>query len=459
MSNTTIFALSTPTGRSGTAIIRISGPMSKRVYQKLCKSKNIEPRRATFSKLYDNKIVIDEVVVIYYKAPNSFTGEDVIEFQTHGAPTIIRKTLQNIENIPNCSFALPGEFSKRAFLNNKMNLLKAEGLNQLINSETELQRKLAANQTFGKALKTCENWRRRLITIYSYIDAFIDFSEEDAKIDLKRPKHQIEKIIEDIDQSLAMYKKIRQIVSGTKIVIFGPPNAGKSTLFNLINNEEKSIVTNIKGTTRDLIESTNDINGNKITLVDTAGLRKTENLIEQEGISKMKKSLNTADLLILVLSPDCYLKKNIEELKKQLDLLKDKKMIVVFNKIDIKTKKGQSDHWRKVLPLVKKPYFSTSCVKKKEYINMYERIIEFIDKSLVGDTKKESNNLLFGELRHYDHLKKMKNHLSCALNMFSRAELAAEEVRLALKELESILGVVDGEIKLDLIFSKFCIGK
>ena len=459
MSNTTIFALSTPTGRSGTAIIRISGPMSKRVYQKLCKSKNIEPRRATFSKLYDKKIVIDEVVVIYYKAPNSFTGEDVIEFQTHGAPTIIRKTLQNIENIPNCSFALPGEFSKRAFLNNKMNLLKAEGINQLINSETELQRKLAANQTFGKALKTCEKWRRRLITIYSYIDAFIDFSEEDAKIDIKRPKHQIEKIIEDIDQSLAMYKKIRQIVNGTKIVIFGPPNAGKSTLFNLINKEEKSIVTNIKGTTRDLIESTNDINGNKITLVDTAGLRKTENLIEQEGISKMKKSLNTADLLILVLSPDCYLKKNIEELKKQLDLLKDKKMIVVFNKLDIKIKKGQSDHWRKVLPLAKKPYFSTSCVKKKEYINMYEKIIEFIDKSLVGDTKKESNNLLFGELRHYDHLKKMKNHLSCALNMFSRAELVAEEVRLALKELESILGVVDGEIKLDLIFSKFCIGK
>ena len=459
MLNTTIFALSTPIGRSGTAIIRISGPMSKRVYQKLCKSKNIEPRRATFSKLYDKTIVIDEIVVIYYKAPNSFTGEDVIELQTHGAPTIIRKTLQNIENIPNCSFALPGEFSKRAFLNNKMNLLKAEGINQLINSETELQRKLAANQTFGKALKICEKWRETLITVCSYIDAFIDFSEEDAKIDLKRPKHQIEKMIEDIDQSLSMHNKIRQIVNGTKIVIFGPPNAGKSTLFNLINNEEKSIVTNIKGTTRDLIESTNEINGNKITFVDTAGLRKTENLIEQKGISKMKKSLNTADLLILVLSPDCYLKKNIEELKKQLDLLKDKKMIVVFNKLDIKIKKGQSDYWKRVLPLAKKPCFSTSCVKKKEYVNMYEKIIEFIDKSLIDDTKKESNNLLFGELRHYDHLKKMKNHLSSALKMFSRVELAAEEIRLALRELENILGVVDSEIKLDLIFSKFCIGK
>ena len=241
-SKDTIFALSTPWGFSAVSVIRISGPDSGIVLSRLCKIQNLKPRVINYCNIFDEKkLLIDRAVVIYFQAPKSFTGEDMVEFQVHGGKAVIAKILSTLEKIKGLKSAEPGDFSKKAFINRKVSLIEVEGINKLILAETELQRRVATDQSFGKLSILFSEWKKKLVKISAIIDAQIEFSEEDEKIISSDIQKLIRGLIDELSNALNMSKSSKQLVDGINVLIFGPPNAGKSSLFNLINQEEKSI--------------------------------------------------------------------------------------------------------------------------------------------------------------------------------------------------------------------------
>ena len=325
MNQDTIFALSTAWGKSGIAIIRLSGPSCKSVSKHLFGKKNFIPRKTYYTEIHDyQKKLIDKGIVVFFKEPYSFTGEDMLEIQVHGSIAVVKKLIKELNLFKNLKPAEPGEFSKRSFLNNKINMIEAEGINNLVNSETESQRKIFLNQSYGKSLDICNEWKTNILNILAMIDAKIEFSNEDEDILSENVKDLIQKIIKQIRDSIKTSNLGTKIRNGFNVLILGPPNAGKSTLFNFINKEEMAIITGEAGTTRDLITSSLEINGYKLNFIDSAGIRMTNNNVEKIGISKTKKKACEVDRLILVLSPDCLNTKNIKELNKLIHGLKKK---------------------------------------------------------------------------------------------------------------------------------------
>jgi len=328
----TIYALSSGLGTSGIAVIRISGPEAKLAISTLTEGPFPEPRIATLKKVNNiNKTgMIDEGIILWFPGPKSYTGEDMAEIHVHGSKAVIQSLLKSISQIKNCRMAEPGEFTKLAFQNGKINLLKAESIGDLISSETEIQMKQALTIIAGNNLKKFEHWRNELLKILSHIEAKIDFPDEDLPENiLKNIKDTSLKITNEIEKNLND-KKVGEIIrEGFKIAIIGPPNVGKSSLLNYLSNREVAIVSEIAGTTRDVIETHLNIGGYPVIISDTAGIRESEDEIERKGIKLSLKKAEEADLKIIIL--DQKTQKNSDFLRD----LSDGKSLLVINKIDL----------------------------------------------------------------------------------------------------------------------------
>ena len=442
----TIYALSSGFGASGVAVVRVSGPEAKKVISSLTKAPFPEPRIATLKKVNNiNKTgMIDEGIILWFPGPKSYTGEDMAEIHIHGSKAVIQSLLKSISQIKNCRMAEPGEFTKLAFQNGKINLLKAESIGDLISSETEIQMKQALKIIAGNNLKKFENWRNELLKILSHIEAKIDFPDEDLPENiLKNIKDTSLKITNEIEKNLND-KKIGEIIrEGFKIAIIGPPNVGKSSLLNYLSNREVAIVSEIAGTTRDVIETHLNIGGYPVIISDTAGIRESEDEIERKGIKLSLKKAEEADLKIIIL--DQKTQKNSHFLR---DLTNGKSLLVI-NKIDLENYKLDTEI-NKFNPVL-------ISLKKETNIN---GLIDKIKKSLENKFKG-SENILITRERHRINLEECLENLKKFNNKSNSGDFdkAAEDLRLASRSLGRITGKFDVEEILDSIFNDFCIGK
>ncbi|MDA9146906.1 tRNA uridine-5-carboxymethylaminomethyl(34) synthesis GTPase MnmE [bacterium] len=442
----TIFALSSGPGISGVAIIRVSGPQTKNVINALTKKKLPKPRVATLRKI--NKIntseLIDEGIILWFPGPESYTGEDMAEIQVHGSKAVIDALHTSISLIENCRLAEPGEFTKLAFQNGKINLLKAESIADLISSETEIQRQQAIKIMNGKSADQFNFLREKLLKILSHVEAKIDFPDEDLPNDiLKEIKKSSDEVLTNIEKILDDQKVGERIREGFKIAILGPTNAGKSSLLNHLSNRDVSIVSEIAGTTRDVIETHLNIDGYPVIVSDTAGIRESKNEIEKKGIKLSLNRAEEADLKLVVVDA-----KNLDF----TDILKgllDQNAILVINKSDLL--KGDID------PEIKK--LNHVLISIKENLNIDELILKI--KNNLKNKFITSDDILITRERHRQHLEQCLEHLK-NFNKKNEAEdfdKAAEDLRLATRHLGMIVGKVDVEEILGSIFNDFCIGK
>ena len=443
--NMTIYALSSGPGLSGIAVIRISGNETKKVLFNMIKGSIPLPRVASLKQILDikTKKLIDEGIVIWFPGPNSYTGEDMAEMHVHGSRAVIKSILDNIEKVKNCRLAEAGEFTRIAFQNDKINLLKAESIGDLIASETEIQRKQALKIMSGKSADKFNSWRESLLKILSKFEAKIDFPDEDLPKDiLKNIKNESEKVKSEIRKILDDSKVGEKIREGFKIAIIGPTNAGKSSLLNYLSRREVAIVSEMAGTTRDTIEVHLNIDGFPVVMSDTAGIRNSEDEIEKKGIKLALKKAEDADLNILVFEPKSI---DFHDFLKDLDL---KKSLFVINKSDLGLKKNQD--------LEK---YSPITISIKDDLNI-DKLIEQIKKNLKNKFMSIEDTMITRE-RHRQHLEQCVTHLDefSKKNNEKDFDKAAEDIRLATRHLGMLVGKVDVEEILGSIFNDFCIGK
>jgi tRNA modification GTPase len=443
-SSDTIFAPITSTAKAAIFIIRISGEKSVECIKKLGFKGKIEDRKNHFFKIKDEENnILDQAIFSYFKAPNSFTGEDIIEISIHGSNFILKKTFQILLSIAAVRFAEAGEFSKRAFLNNKIDLTQAESIVDLIAAETKAQHNQAIKQLEGISGKIYYQWREELIEISAMIEAVIDFPEDDLPIDVcEKITAKISQIKNQINRHIDDKKIGEKIKEGIELAIIGSPNSGKSSLMNFLSKSDTSIVSPIAGTTRDIVEVRMDIAGFLVKISDTAGIRESSDLIEKEGIKRAINKANSADLKI-------YL---IDATNPEFDKnLIDEKTILVINKIDLK-----KNIKVKIESLKKLSVFNILEISIKDNINLDLLFLE-ISKFVSGLSSLDQQNLITQE-RYRNSLINAEKFLS-DFNFKKNIEFAAEDIRLACKEIGKIVGKVDIENILDVIFLKFCIGK
>ena len=443
----TIYALSSGPGISGVAVIRVSGPETTKVISKLTNGNLPKPRIATLKKI--NKIntneMIDEGIILWFPGPESYTGEDMVEFHVHGSISVVTAIQHSISKIENCRLAEPGEFTKIAFQNGKVNLLKAESIADLISSETEIQRQQAIKIMSGKNSDKYNSWREGLLKILSNVEAKIDFPDEDLPINiLNEIKKNSEKIKKEIKKSLDDQKVGERIREGFKIAILGPTNAGKSSLLNYLSRRDAAIVSEIAGTTRDVIETHLNIDGYPVVLSDTAGIRDSKDEIEKRGIRLALKKADDADLNLIVIEP-----KNANFTGFLKGLVSSEKTIIVVNKSDLGVDEMILD-FKKYNPI----YIS---IKNKKNINSLISAI----KDKLKNQFISSEDILITRERHRQHLEQCVLHLENFKNKNNLEDFdkAAEDLRLATRHLGIIVGKVDVEEILSSIFNDFCIGK
>ena len=442
----TIYALSSGPGVSGIAVIRISGPETSKAIE-LLTGKNVpKPRIATLRKI--NKIntseLIDEGIILWFPEPESYTGEDMAEIQVHGSKAVIDALHSSISNIENCRLAEPGEFTKLAFQNGKINLLKAESIADLISSETEIQRQQAIKIMNGKSSDQFNFLREKLLKILSHVEAKIDFPDEDLPNDiLKEIKKSSDEVLISIKKILNDQKVGERIREGFKIAILGPTNAGKSSLLNHLSNRDVAIVSEIAGTTRDVIETHLNIDGYPVIISDTAGIRESKNEIERKGIKLSLNRAEEADLKLVVVDA-----KNLDFTDTLKGLL-DQNAILVINKSDLLD--GDID------PEIKK--LNHVLISIKENSNIDELILKI--KNNLKNKFITSDDILITRERHRQHLEQCLDHLKNfnKKNDVEDFDKAAEDLRLATRHLGMIVGKVDVEEILGSIFNDFCIGK
>ena len=441
-----IYALSSGPGISGVAVIRVSGKNTKDIIIKLSQSNLPTPRVATLKKLYkyNSNELIDECIVLWFPGPNSYTGEDMAEFHVHGSRAVVDAIQTSISKLEDCRLAEPGEFTKIAFQNGKIDLMKAEGISDLISSETEIQRKQAIKTMEGKSSKLYESLRNVLIKVLSKIEAKIDFPDEDLPTEiLDGIKADTAKALSDLEKILDDQRVGERIREGFKISIIGPTNVGKSSLLNHLANREVAIVSEIAGTTRDVIETHLNLDGYPVILSDTAGIRDSKDEIERKGIKLSLKNANEADLNIIVLEPKSV------DFHSFLAALSQDKNIIVVNKVDNINNKI-NEEIRKLNPI-------SISVKESKNIDL---LINEIKKKLKNKFIS-SNDIIITRSRHRDNIEKCINHLKNFQDKNSEEEFdkAAEDLRLAVRHLGLIVGKVDVEEILGSIFNDFCIGK
>ena len=457
----TICAVATPPGMGAIAIIRISGkeslPVLLKIFEPLNKKisyDNIESHHQYFGKIYENNNEIDEVLATFFKAPHSYTGEDSVEISCHGSIYIQQKIIEILIN-NGIRMAEAGEFTKRAFLNGKMDLSQAEAVADLIASQSKMTHKVALNQMRGQISHKISELREKLLKFASLIELELDFSEEDVEFaDRQELFILLTEIKNEISTLLNSFKYGNVIKQGIPVAIIGKPNTGKSTLLNTLLNEEKAIVSDIPGTTRDFIEDTIIIEGYTFRFIDTAGLRQANDTIETIGIERTYEKIDQADIILYVCDISKISKESIEEVLAEFKNYienEDKTFILVANKID--KLDTIPPHLKEMLEL--DTVFVSA--KRKENIHMLaETIVEKVKE------KHISNDVIITNSRHYESLKAALESIESvekALQENIPGDLVAIDLHQALHFLGSVTGEISSDDILGSIFSKFCIGK
>ena len=440
----TIYALSSGPGISGVAVIRISGKETSRILKIVTKKDLPKPRVATIRKIIDiNSLeLIDEGIVLWFPGPESYTGEDMAELHVHGSKAVVDAIHNVLGDTKKCRIAQAGEFTKRAFQNGKINLLKAESIADLISSETEIQRKQAINIMSGKSSDIFNDMRDKLVKALSNIEAKIDFPDDDlpAKT-IKEIKKNVDQVMEKIQKILNDQKVGERIREGFKIAIVGPTNAGKSSLLNHLSNRDVAIVSEIAGTTRDVIEVHLNIDGYPVVVSDTAGIRKSKNEIEKKGIKLALKKAEEADLNLIVIEP-----KNLDFTSFLKDLISPNSILVI-NKCDLQ-KINLTEQMKKLDHVI---------ISVKNNTNIENLILKI--KSKLKGKFIQSGEILITRERHRQNLEQCLQNLISFKNQKEDFDKAAEDLRLATRHLGMIVGKVDVEEILGSIFNDFCIGK
>lgn len=441
MSSDTIFAPATAPGKSGVAIVRVSGPMSAAVLEAFCGLREFVAGTARYVTVRDKGgHIIDKGLALCFKAPASFTGEDSLEFQLHGSPAVMRQMLTALSSMPGLRFAEPGEFSRRAFLNGKMDLLEAEGLADLIDAETPRQKAQAQAQMDGVLSGYYGELRARMVQNLAMLEAYIDFPEEEIPDSVVEGlEKEISGMIATMEAALFDHKRGQALREGMRVVILGAPNAGKSSLLNSIAKKDAAIVSSIAGTTRDVIEIHMDMAGFPVILTDTAGLREAKDEIEIEGVRRAEARAGEADLKLVVLDGA----KLPEIDAKSLEICTGNYMILI-NKIDMKQVGS--------LKLPKEPIGLSA--KTGEGFDGFLTAL----KQQVSDFFSSAEAPVITRARHRELL----TQAHAALKRFSPSaplELACENLRIAAKAVGKITGKIEVDELLDVIFKQFCIGK
>ena len=440
----TICAIASAIGQSGIGIVRVSGPLAKSTSKKILQA-DLKPRYAYYGAFYDQNNVIDKGVAIFFPGPNSYTGEDVVEFQGHGGTSVLRKILE-ITMSSGVRLAEPGEFSKRAFLNGKMDLIQAEAIQDLIQSNSEESALSAVRSLTGEFSIKINQVLSELISLRVFIEATIDFSDEEIDFieshEVSNKLHTLKESLLDIQQTATQGAILRD---GIHVAIAGKPNAGKSSLLNMLTKESSAIVTDIAGTTRDVLKETIHIDGMPIHIIDTAGLHDSDDVVEQEGIRRAHNEINNADIILLVFdSRDS--KANLSILP---DSVKNKPKILVRNKIDLA---GNKSSVKKVGNITE---ISISAKNGDGIDTVRESLSEF------AGLNSGIEGVFVARKRHLDAIEETLEFINSALSQLNSgsSELVAEDLRQAGMKLGQITGEFSSDDLLGEIFSSFCIGK
>ncbi|MBD2857603.1 tRNA uridine-5-carboxymethylaminomethyl(34) synthesis GTPase MnmE [Spongiibacter sp. KMU-158] len=449
-STDTIAAIATPPGKGGVGIVRVSGPACGLIAEQVL-SKTLTPRYAHYGNFYEHvagqKAVLDQGIAIYFPGPHSFTGEDVLELQGHGGPVLLDCLLREVI-ATGARMARPGEFSERAFLNNKIDLAQAEAIADLIDSASEQAARQAMRSLQGEFSDKINELVEAVTVLRIYVEAAIDFPEEEIDfISDGRIQNDLASIKEKLQRVFQSSKQGSLLREGMTVVIAGKPNAGKSSLLNALAGRESAIVTDIAGTTRDVLRENILIDGMPLHIIDTAGLRDSDDPVEQEGIRRAWQEINNADRVVLLVDSNTE-KQDITVPEDFKPFLSTNRLTVIFNKIDLSGEICREEQGE--YPSL---YLSA---KTQEGIELLRQHL----KEAVGF--KESDSCFIARRRHIDALEKAMHHLYTGeqqLLEFQAGELLAEELRLVQENLSEITGAFSSDELLGRIFSSFCIGK
>lgn len=458
MSTHTIAAISTGLTNSGISIVRMSGKDSLNIINKMFSSKSkLEPNKIVYGNIIKDNSVLDNVLVSYFKAPKSFTGEDIIEINCHGG---IEITSQILEYVLECGATLaePGEFSKRAFLNNKMDLVKAESIIDMINAKSSIDTKIFSKHLNGDLSKKITNIREKLVELMAHISVSIDYPEYDyEELENSKINEVIDSVVQDVNKLISTYDQGKYIKNGVKVAILGKPNVGKSSLLNKLSKSEKAIVTNIPGTTRDIIEETITFGNLTLNILDTAGIRETDDVIEKIGVEKSIKTLDEVDLVIYMFSCENEIEETDLEI---LFKIKNKgvKYVTLINKTDI-DQKNVLNRFMEELKLNGIENIIPISVENENGIEeLKNKLNELFNKNHLDYTTE----LIITNKRHKDLLKKSVEMLEKSKQEIM-LDMPIDIISIYLKNATKYLGEIIGQdVSADVakkIFEKFCIGK
>ena len=453
----TIAAISTPRGEGGIGIIRISGDDSFEILNKIFKAKNPNKDlgfyKFNYGFIYDGDYMLDEAMTVRMKGPKTYTCEDVVEINCHGGYLVTQKILELVLK-KGARHAEKGEFTKRAFMNGRIDLSQAEAVMDIIQGKTEKSISLSLEQLRGDLRDKIQNLKKLLLDVTAHVNVVLDYPEEG--IDEPLPAHlrdNLENVHTEINKLINSYDKGKKIKEGIKTAIIGKPNVGKSTLLNSLLKEERAIVTHIPGTTRDIIEEVINVRGIPLVLVDTAGIRETEDLVENIGVEKSKEIIEKSDLILFVLDASRELEKDDHQI---IELIKEnnKKAIILLNKIDLSRKITREN-----IDFFDGEILEISAKEETGIEEMEERIYNYI---LEEDVEDSSEKLVITNIRHKSALEKTKEAVE---NIFETIDsempmdLISVDLKEALDSLSEITGEISSEDILDHVFSNFCVGK
>lgn len=446
MKNDKIVAIATSTGYAGIGVVRISGFGLEKLLISLTQNERLSPRTAHYRNIYnaDNE-VIDSVVVLYFKAPNSFTGEEVIEIQGHGSPIVLNMLVKRCIQL-GCRMAEPGEFSQRAYLNGKIDLVQAESIIDLIHAESEASAKSALKSLQGTFSRHIDEINQQLIHLRMFVEATLDFPEEDIEfIANAKIREKLEVLQYSILNLLSNTKQGVILNNGANVVIIGRPNVGKSSLMNALANEEVAIVTEIAGTTRDIVKEKIIINGVALNIIDTAGIRSTNDVVEQIGIQRAFGALQNAELCLIIIDSTIGITPEDKEILKNLTATMPR--LYVHNKIDLLNTQA-----------------TVKNIDGYDHIYLSAKLGNGLD--LLRDTilktigfDQNNHEVFIARTRHLHSMQQAVEHINFAFANWHNLEILAEELRYAHNSLNEITGEFSADDLLGEIFSKFCIGK
>ena len=454
----TIAAIATPVGEGGISIIRVSGEKAIEISDSVFRAKNGKKisEMNTYTMRYGNIIdretddIIDEVIVALMKGPKSFTAEDVVEINCHGGVVATNKVLEQVIKA-GARIAEPGEFTKRAFLNGRIDLSQAEAVMDIISAKTEVSMKAAVQQSKGRLSREINVLCDNLLNVLAAIEHTVDFTEDDEEIDpsvTENIKHKVEEFLQNTNNLLETAEEGKIIREGLSMVIVGKPNVGKSSLLNVLLNEKRAIVTDIAGTTRDVIEEYINLDGIPIKIVDTAGIRDTEDIVEKIGVEKSREKINEADLVVLMLDMSRELNNEDREI---IESVKDKKYICILNKVDLNTKLNDKivDELENKIEISTVTGFGIDVLKEKI-------------KDMFFNGNIDTESIIITNTRHKQALFRAKENCEIALKEINNnafLDLVSIYITSALKALGEITGAEIEEDLVNKIFSDFCVGK